>query len=84
MIVTFCKEQKFLERQLLRTDGWYYRQHSYSLNPVRGSGLELNFSRFCRPTLWSALAITSELEILVPILLTRGGSSGGMEDFLND
>ena len=29
-------------------------------------------------------AITSELEILVPILLTRGGSSEGMEDFLND
>lgn len=43
MIVSFCKEQKSLERQLLRTDGWYYRQQSYSLNPVRGSGLRVEF-----------------------------------------
>lgn len=45
MIVTFCKEQKFLERQLLRTDGWYYRQHWYSLKPIRGSGLRVEFSK---------------------------------------
>ena len=55
MIVTFCKEQRSLERQLLRTDNDTTGRAHTALSQSEAVASELNFSRCCRPTVWSAL-----------------------------